>query len=65
MQQVLFVVEIPPLSRNTVGTLVAPEWTMFLHEAGNTIKTMKAPIQLQSNAWLLPVENSLPALTAL
>ena len=65
MQQFLFVVEVPPLQSGTVGTGVAPEWSMFSNAASSTLKTVKSPTQLQSNAWLLPAENSLPALTAL
>ena len=65
MQQFLFVVEIPPLPEGAFGIDVSPEWTKFLRESSSTLKTVKAPTQLQSNAWLLPVENSLPALMAL
>ena len=65
MQQFLFVVEIPPLPNNTFGTAVAPEWTAFSNAASSTLKTVKSPTQLQPNAWLLPAENSLQALSAL
>ena len=65
MQQFLFVVEVPPLPSNTVGTRVAPEWSAFSSAASSTLKSVKSPTQLQTNAWLLPAENSLPALSAL
>ena len=65
MPQFLFVVEVPPLPSNTVGSGVAPEWSAFCNAASSTLKTVKSPTQLQSNAWLLPAENSLPALSAL
>ena len=65
MQQVLFVVEIPAVPSGTFGTGVAPDWSAFSSAASSTLKNVKSPTQLQPNAWLLPAENSLPALSAL
>ena len=65
MQQFLFVVEIPPVPNNSFGTNVAPEWLKFCNESSSTIKNVRNTTQLQSNAWMLPVESSLPALSAL
>ena len=65
MPQFLFVVEVPPLPRGSIGSTVSPEWSQFAHKASTTIKTAKAATQLQPNAWLLPSEKGLPVLMEL
>lgn len=65
MPQFLFVVEIPSIPEGSVGASVSPDWLKFSNAASSILKTAKGTKQLQSNAWLLPAENSLPALAEL
>ena len=62
MQQFLFVVEVPPMQGISTARHYPPEWTHFENEANTILKPVKACTRLQSNAWLLPVENLLPVL---
>lgn len=64
MSQFLFVVEIPPLPSGSFGLTASSAWSQFSHKADTTIKTVKGSIQLQPNAWLLPVDETLPFLLA-
>lgn len=65
MPQFLFAVEVPPIPEGSVGMNVSPDWMKFSNAAGSILKTVKGTKQLQTNVWLLPAENSLPALAEL
>ena len=62
MPQFLFIVEIPPLQEGSHGVYVSPEFSRFANEVGARTKSVAACKQLQTNAWLLPAENTLPLL---
>jgi hypothetical protein len=65
MSQILFVAEVPPNSSQSSPPGYPYEWQLFEREANTILKTVKPCTRLQQNVWLLPAENTLPALTAL
>lgn len=65
MSQILFVVEVPPSKALSSSPGYPHEWTSFENEIESKLgssssaqKTAKACTRLQTNAWLIPAENS-------
>ena len=60
-----FIHRAPPSAAISTAPSYSHDWTQFANESSTILKTVKAAIRLQQNAWLLPAENTLPVLMAL
>jgi len=62
MNQILFAIEIPPISQSSVGMTENAEWLSFLDEIKPSIATWKNAKQPLSSIWIGNADGALPFL---
>lgn len=63
MTQFLFIVDVPPTPPGSTDATYSREYNAFANEAIAILKSVKTYTQIQTNAWLLPVETTWPYLS--